>query len=135
MTILVDRATEYNWSTWVGATSNPFSIMLSARISREAQTTVSLKLNGRTYAYMASFKWVTSPKHLKSADFDVYVGNSINECEEFIWRKMEDFRREPGDPEQKAHRFVNKSFSNQEKDTLIKRITSELSWYKGKAHL
>lgn len=61
VTTLVDRAIEYNWSTWVGARSNPFSIMMSARINREARTNISLKLNGRTYAYMASSKWATTP--------------------------------------------------------------------------
>jgi hypothetical protein len=29
---------------------------------------------------------------LRSDDFDIYVGNTINECEEFVWRHMEDFK-------------------------------------------
>lgn len=135
VTILVDRAIEYNWSTWVGASSNPFSIMTSAYVNREAQATVSLKLNGRTYAYMASFKWATSPKRLKSTDFDVYVGNSVNECEEFVWRKMEDFKQTHGNPVQNASHFVNKFFSEQERNAFVKRMTSEFSWYKGEARL
>lgn len=135
VTILVDRAIEYNWSTGAGATSNPFSIMMSAYVNREAQTAISLKLNGRTYAYMASSKWATSPKHLKSTDFDVYVGNSINECEEFVWRKMEDFRQAYGSPPQEARHFVDRFLSTQEEGALVKRITSELSWYKGEAQL
>lgn len=135
VTLLVDRAVEYNWSTWVGAASNPFSIKLSAFVNREAQATLSLKLNGRTYAYMASQKWVTSPKHLKAADFNIYVGNSINECEEFVWRRMDDFKRTYGNPATKADHLVSRILPAREQDALIKRITSELSWYKGKAQV
>lgn len=135
VTTLVDRATEYNWSTWVGATSNPFSIMMSAYVNQEAQATVSLKLNGRTYAYMASSKWATSPKRLKSTDFDVYVGNSINECEEFVWRKLEDFKQAYGNPVQKANHFVDRFLPGKEKDAFVKRVANELSWYKGESRL
>lgn len=56
VTVLVNRAIQYNWSSWVGVTSNPFSITLSAFIDRYTKAMVSLKLNGRTYAYMASLK-------------------------------------------------------------------------------
>lgn len=135
VTVLVDRAIEFNWSTWARASSNPFSLKMSAFIDREAQATLSLKLNGRTYAYMASQKWVTSPKHLKSADFNIYVGNSINECEEFVWRKMEDFRQAYGDPVGEATHLVQRLLPAQEKDAFVKRIVSELSWYKGEAQL
>lgn len=80
---------------------------------------------------MASSKWATSPKHLKSADSDTYVGNSVNECEEFVWRKMDDFKRAYGVPVEKAQHFVNRILGEQERAAFIKRITGELSWYKG----
>lgn len=71
------------------------------------------------------------PKHLKSADFDTYVGNSIDECEEFVWRKMDDFKRAYGVPVEKVQHFVNRILGEQERAAFIKRITGELSWYKG----
>lgn len=84
---------------------------------------------------MASSKWATSPKRLKSTDFDVYVGNSINECEEFVWRKMEDFKQAYGNPVRKANHFVDRFLPGKEKDAFVKRMTNELSWYKGESRL
>lgn len=135
VTLLVDRAIQYNWSSWVGVTSNPFSITLSAFVDRDTKSTVSLKLNGRTYAYMASLKDVLSPKDLRSADFDIYVGNTINECEEFVWRKMEDVKRSYGNPADKAYHYVDRFLSERKKwevaSRLVNEFKGEMSWYKG----
>lgn len=135
VTLVVDRALQYNWSSWVGVTSNPFSITLSAFIDPDTKATVTLKLNGRTYAYMASLKDAISPKDLRSADFDIYVGNTINECEEFVWRKMEDFKKEFGDPTGKAHHSVHRFLGERKQWQVAKRLATEvmgeMSWYKG----
>jgi len=134
VTILVDRAVEYNWSTWVGGKRNPYSITLSGN-----NQSISLKLNGKSFAYMASLKSEWNPNHLKSEDFNIYVGNSINECEEFIWRKMEDFKNKIGNPTIKAQHFVSHFLSIDEKTELVKSITETLkdrtSWYTGKHNL
>jgi hypothetical protein len=135
VTVLVDRAIQYNWSSWVGVTSNPFSVTLAAFLNPESRAAVSVKLNGRTHAYMASLKDVISPKNLRSIDFDLYVGNKINECEEFVWRRMEDFRRSCGDPRIKASHFVGRFLTEQGKrevaNRLVNEMKGEMSWYKG----
>jgi hypothetical protein len=134
VTILVDRAVEYNWSTWVGGKRNPHSITLSGN-----NQSISLKLNGKSYAYMASLKSDWNPNHLKSEDFNIYVGNSINECEEFVWRKMEDFKNKFGNPTIRVHHYVSHFLSIDEKTELAKTITETLkertSWYTGKHNL
>jgi hypothetical protein len=136
VTILVDRASEYNWSSWVGVTSNPYSITLSAFIDIETKATVTLKLDGRTYAYKASLKDVLSPKDIRASEFNIYVGNKINECEEFVWRKMEDFKSRYGNPAGEAYHYVDRFLSEREKWTvanrLVNELNSEMTWYKGK---
>ncbi|MDC4205033.1 MAG: toll/interleukin-1 receptor domain-containing protein [Candidatus Manganitrophus sp.] len=131
VTTLVDRAREYNWSSWVGGTANPFSITLHSFISRVHNASVTLKLNGRSFAYMASYKYEANPNRLRSQDFDVYVGNTINECEEFVWRRMEDFRRLHGDPTQKSYHSVSRFLKSNEILQFSKKIASQMSWYKG----
>jgi hypothetical protein len=135
VTVLVDKSVTYNWSAWVGGSAMPFSITLSA-ITREKQPkSISLKLCGRTYAYMASFKHVYNPNNLKAKDFQIYVGNSLNEVEEFVWRIMEDFRKEYGDPEGEAHQTVTRFLNNEKQDVVIRKMIQELSWYKGEQRL
>jgi hypothetical protein len=131
VTVLVDRALEYNWSSWVGGKQNPFSITLHAWIDRERAESISVKLKGRTYAYMATFEDVINPSNLKVSAFDIYVGNTINECEEFIWRRMEDFRRKFGDPVEDVYHHVGKFLSDDEKAELARKVVKEVNWYKG----
>lgn len=131
VTILVDRAIEYNWSTWVGSKRNPYSITLQAFLDRDKKQSISLKLNGKSLAYMASLKGDWNPNHLKSSDFTIYVGNSINECEEFVWRRMEDFKNKFGNPIGEASHIVNRFLSVDETVELVKKVIDEKRWYKG----
>lgn len=131
VTILVDRAIEYNWSTWVGSKRNPYSITLQAFLYRDKKQSISLKLNGKSLTYMASLKDDWNPNHLKSSDFTIYVGNSINECEEFVWRRMEDFKNKFGNPTGEASHIVNRFLSVDETVELVKKVIDEKRWYKG----
>jgi len=135
VTLLVDRSTEYNWSTWVGGRKSLFSITLHAFIDRDKQVSVSLRLNPKNLAYMANLYNEYNPNHLKPSDFGIYVGNTLNECEEFVWRKMEDFRRLYGNPTEKSYHYVHRFLNQQERDKLAIKLTktykSEVSWYKG----
>lgn len=101
VTVLVNRAIEYKWSAWVGRSKTPYSITLHAWISREVNQAVSIKMIGRSYEYMASLIDAYNPNHLRVTDFDIPLGTSINSCEEFVWRQMEDFQKEYGEPTKK----------------------------------
>ena len=85
---------------------------------------------------MASLIEDWNPNHLKSSDFNIYVGSSINECEEFVWRKMEDFKNRFGNPTSRANHIVGRFLSVDEKIELAKTVTKTVidrqSWYKGK---
>ncbi len=80
---------------------------------------------------MASLKGDWNPNHLKSSDFTIYVGNSINECEEFVWRHMEDFKNKFGNPTGEASHIVNRFLSVDEMVELAKKVIDEGRWYKG----
>lgn len=131
VTILVDRAYEYNWSTWVGGKRNPYSITLSAYIDQIKKQSISIKLDGRTFAYLACFKDEINPNRLKASDFTFYIGNTINECEEYIWRKMEDFEKLYGRPPDKSTHFTERFLNIDEKMELIIKFIKDLRWYKG----
>lgn len=129
--MLVDRAIEYNWSSWAGGTKNPLSITFYAYINREHQQSVSIKLDKKTNSYIASLENDWNPNNIPISKFTIYVGNSINECEEFLWRKMEDFKNKYDNPTEKAKHFVGKFINFDDKLKLTKKIMNELRWYKG----
>lgn len=126
VTALVDRAIEYNWSSWVGGTKNPLSITFYAYINREHQQSVSIKLDKKTNSYIASLENNWNPNNIPISKFIIYVGNSINECEEFLWRKMEDFKNKYGNPTEKAEHSVEKFINFDDKLKLTKKIVNEL---------
>ncbi|MDT8975713.1 toll/interleukin-1 receptor domain-containing protein [Paenibacillus sp. chi10] len=130
VTTLVDRAVLHNWSVWVGGTSNEYSITLYAYQKPESKS-ISIKLVGGSNAYMATFKNESNPNNLKVSDFDIYVGNSIDYCDEFVWRVMEDFNNNFGTPTEKAHYFTERFSRNDEIYEATKDMLKRFNWYKG----
>jgi hypothetical protein len=128
VTILVDRAYEYNWSAWVGGTKNPLSITLSISHNFEGKH-ISIRLRGGKY--IASFNRERNPNRIKPSDFTDYVGNSINECEEFVWRHMEDFKIKYGNPIETPFYHTYKRIKNEETTQLVSDFVKKTNWYKG----
>lgn len=131
VTVLTDRALEYNWSSWVGRSKNPYSITFYATKSRDENKYISIKLDRKTNAYLASYMEQINPNKLQKGDYTIYVGNTVNECEEFIWRHMEDFKHEFGNPQNKASHFNERYLKDEQKIELINMLINELRWYKG----
>lgn len=130
VTTLVDCAINYNWSTWVGGTANEFSITMFAYQGSNRKS-VSIKLVGKTNAYMASLKDAYNPNHLKVSEFNIYVGNSIEACQEFVWRIMEDFKTKYGNPIGRPAQYTEKFLGEDGVVEMTKEILKKVNWYKG----
>lgn len=131
VTVLVDMAKKYNWSVWTGGTKNPYSITCSALINRDKKDCISIKLCGTKY--MAAFTDEYNPNHLRSSHFDCYIGNSVEECEEAAWRKMEDFKNKYGNPTEKAYYSTTKFGLMKSHETISKlanEFIQKFDWYK-----
>lgn len=130
VTTLVDRAIDYNWSSWVGGTANEFSITLYAQ-TKTGKKSLSIKLVGETNAYMASLKDAYNPNHLKRSDFDIYLGNSVDACDEYVWREMEEFKSNHGCPIDTAEHSTTRFSRGNEILDVAKEMTRRFNWYKG----
>jgi hypothetical protein len=143
VTTLVDRAIAYNWSSYVGGTANPFSIQLHASIAipqgnfgnqiihKHISKYVTFKLKSQINAYWTTSKEAYNPNHLKAVDFDIYVGNSINACDEYLWRIMDDFKNQYGNPKEKPVHFTNKFIKSNDYTEVSRELLKKLHWYKG----
>lgn len=131
VTTLVNRAKEYNWSAWGGASKNKFSITLSAFVNLKCKISISIRLDGKSNAYKATFYDSHNPNNIPIPSFNIYVGNTVNECEEFVWRRMEDFKRKYGNPIEEATYFTQKFLGEKEKYKFALDIVKSLDWYKG----
>jgi len=130
VTSLVDYAIKYNWSCWIGGSKNPLAITFSAFISPKQEKCISIRLAKGTY--MAANSNEINPNNIRPSEYTTYVGNTINECEEYVFRQMDSFHQEFGDPIGEAHYFTQRFLSNQEKNDLIKDIIQRSDWYQHK---
>jgi hypothetical protein len=130
-TKLIDGAVEYNWSVWMGGDKLPFSISLSAYLDQDKRCELAIRLDGRTNAYYLSSKSTYNPNHLKAIDFDIYIGNTIEQVEEFCWRKMEDFKLAFGNPKHRGDLHDGQFLSEQKKIELAKSFVKSMRWYQG----
>jgi len=74
VTILVNRAIEYNWSTWVAGKKKPYSITLTVFVDKIRRESITIKLMPKTHAYLATLKDAINPNDLTTSDFVIYVG-------------------------------------------------------------
>jgi hypothetical protein len=107
VTRLVDLAIEYKWSVWVGGRGK-FSLTLSADFPNKISRSISVILNKKNNKYKASFEFVINPNTLHLVDFSEEIGDSINECEEFVWRFLENNKNKLGSPEGTPRYFTTK---------------------------
>ncbi|EPY09233.1 TIR protein [Paenibacillus alvei TS-15] len=134
VTTLVDRAYDYKWSAWVGGTANEYSITFYCSINQVStylNKSISIKLVGESNAYMASFKDESNPNNLKVSDFNTYIGNSVDACDEYVWRFMDDFNSEYGTPTSKPFYHTERFSRGNEIHEAAKEMIKRFNWYKG----
>lgn len=131
VTKLTDLAIEYNWSTYVGGSALPFSMVFSNNYHDKEYVFHGIRLDGKRKAYLFTDKAEHNPNHMKAPDFDQYVGNSVNSCEEFIWRIFENYKMKHGNPTGQSRHFNSRFVPMQEQTEIIQGMTNKLRWYQG----
>lgn len=133
VTKIVDLAFEYNWSVWTGG-NDKFSMTISAHLKKGSKS-ISLILNKNNNNYYASFNKVINPNNLQKSDFKQMVGNSINECEEYVWRFLKESKKKNGVPTSKPFYHVTRFSKKGELETLtfeiVELIKNKISYYEG----
>ena len=130
VTALTARAREFNWSVWTGG-NNQLSLVLSARWSDGANglgKSIPIRLCGRTSAYMLSLRDTRNPNHLKVSDYTIHLGNTINACEEYVWRQMKNMEEKHGRPKGEPSFFTHRFLKAEVKYELIKESIRKMNW-------
>jgi hypothetical protein len=133
VTALAMRAREFNWSLWTGSGNNRYSISVSARWSSGANGVfkhLSVRLCGKTNAYMLCPDGEYNPNNLNASDFTIHIGNTINACEEYIWRKMKELNLSNGHPEGQSYINTHKFIKETDRNILIKEFIRKTQWDK-----
>jgi hypothetical protein len=130
VTALVAKAREFNWSVWTGG-NNQFSLALSARWSDGANglsKSIPIRLCGRNNAYLLSLQDAWNPNHLNASDYTVHIGNTVNACEEYVWRQLTKMEEQHGRPKGKPSFFTHRFLKTEMKYELIKDSIRKMNW-------
>ncbi len=129
---LVSLATSYNWSLRTGASRLPHSLILHDDFSTGRRTFLAMRLDGRTHGYHATLTREINPCNLRASEYASYVGCTVNECAEYVWRHLEAQRALYGDPERPSiidtYRFLNKRTRGPAMADIVKTIESHTEW-------
>ena len=108
VTELCDLARRKRFSVWVGGTSRPFAVAISASWSKKMghyRETLYLEELGvrmnpkQGYEYYYAAQAHGSPRHIPLANFDTRIGATVDEAMEFISAKMDDCISAHGEPD------------------------------------
>lgn len=126
---LTDLAIEYNWSTYIGGTSLPFSVSFNNGLFQNSAKYICVRLDGKSNAYLSTNKHEWNPNRLKASDFDTYIGNTVNDCCEYIWRTFEDYKIQFGNPTAKREHYDYKFLRGEKLDSAIRDFANKFKWY------
>lgn len=132
VTNLCDLAYDYNWSAWVGRTQNPYSITLSGFFGVQDINNISIKLMPlNSYRYMGCFTKQGNPNRNLVNEYNIEIGTTVNEVEEFVWNELEKITDRLGKPNEKPTYFTE--FYPKPEEVMIKarEFVKEFDWYKG----
>ena len=78
--------------------------------------------------YMAADHTDINPNNTKLSAYTIYVGNTVNECEEYVWRRMETFRRTFGAPTEPPHRSTFRTLHKADKLRMAAEFLQKMHW-------
>ena len=78
--------------------------------------------------YMAADHTDINPNNTKLSAYTAYVGNTVNECEEYVWRRMETFRRTCGEPTGPMMRSTFRTLHEADKQRMAAEFLQKMHW-------
>lgn len=99
-------AKQYHWSVQEGKTKNPFSVTISAYISRNIRSILSVKLV-KNNVYKACYTDEVNPNCNKAKDYTIELGSSHTDVIHFIEKEMKRFTNQYGRPQEAEYITYN----------------------------
>lgn len=122
---------EYNFNVWVGRSGNPYSFVINGWISREKKLAVSVRMNpAKSYRYMATDTNEWNPNNISKKEYQTEIGSTVNEVEEYLCRRMQDFVAQYGKPTKEPYFFTEKKPDMENALERIMEVLKSNNWDK-----
>lgn len=91
----------------LGRSRNPFSVTISAWISKEKHKAISIKLcRGNVYKACLKKEFIANPNNNKASDYTILLGDDENVIEDFVRSEIETFSKLYGLPKKRCFSYT-----------------------------
>ena len=102
----------YNFNVWAGMSQNPYSFVIRGWISKEANLGITVRMDPkRYYRYVAADTKEINPNRIPKNIYQMELGNTVNEVEEYLCHRIQAFVDQYGRPAGQNMLFTDKRMS------------------------
>lgn len=122
----------FNFNVWVGRSQNPYSFLVSGWISRETNLSITVRMvPSKGYRYFAADTDEWNPNRVSKSCYKTEIGSTVNEVEEYICQRVQQFVEVWGKPKGENHIFTDKTMKLETTLESIFEILKKTNWDQG----
>lgn len=131
ITKIYQIAKNSNFSIWVGNSKNPYAFVISGWIDSDAKLSIGVRMNpSNGYMYMGAHTNAWNPQHIDKEDYNIKIGTTPNEVEEYISCEVYNFVSLHGKPKSEPHYFTKKPIKIDEQMNELMEFMKAWDWNK-----
>jgi len=125
-------ARQYHFGVWVGRSKSPYSFIVRGSVSRAHTLSIAVRMDpGKSYRYLATDTDEYNPNYVAKDDYHMEIGSTVNEVEEYLSRRMEEFVAVHGLPTEEPHYFTDKKLDMDATIAGIMALLRKNDWDQG----
>ncbi len=118
-----------HFSVWTGRGKNPFSFTISGWISREKSMALSIRMDpAKSYQYIVADSEELNPSRIDKKCYKTPIGSTVNEVEEYVSRKIQQFVEANGKPESPGSMLTDRHMDQNAVMELFMEIMKKSNW-------
>lgn len=122
-------AANYNFNVWTGCSKNPYSFTISGWISRGVELGITVRMDSaKAYRYMAADTSETNPNRISKECYKTSIGSTVNEVEEYLSVRIQQFIEINGKPDKENVLFTQKNLSVKDTVEKIMEVLQQREW-------
>lgn len=131
VTRVCDIAREFNFGVWTGRSKNPYSFVIRGWITREQKISISVRMDStKGYRYIGADTEEWNPNNIDKKDYQIEIGSTVNEVEEYIYDRVSEFVAKYGRPQGVPNMFTSKKIDTEETMQKIMEVFTDANWDK-----
>ncbi len=122
-------ARAYNFSVWVGGSQNPYSFIINGRTDLGRNLSISVRMDpAHSYRYLATDTQEWNPNRVAKSSYRTEIGSTVNEVEEYLTRRVQQFVSINGKPSGEISLFTERHMDLNTAMAGIRELMKMSNW-------